>query len=336
MNWTLGNYWYLLLLLVIPLIGVVLIAFVKWRNARKSLFAEQRFQTELFEKSNKFSKIFPVLYLLAFTFLIFSIIDLLGGNEQVKSQQKMNNVIFLLDVSNSMNAEDIQPNRLAMAKNVMVNTLKGFTNDRVGIVVFAGESRSIMPLTTDFTAVETYISGIETSIIQIQGTDFLKAMEEVVKKFKSVPKGARQIVLISDGEDNEGNDKAAINIAKKEGIRITSVGFGTEEGAPVPEYLYGQLMGYKVDMTTGQTVVTKRQTNALKALANATGGNYIDGNSLEDSAQKIISSINEKSGSTNVMIDSQNAIHYYQYFLAVSLLLFLVIYLFNPKRDFNI
>lgn len=336
MDWSLGNYWYLLLLLVIPLIGVILIAFVKWRNARKSLFAEQRFQGELFEKTNKFSKIFPVLYLLAFTFLIFSIIDLLGGNEQVKSQQKMNNVIFLLDVSNSMNAEDIQPNRMTMAKNVMVNSLKGFTNDRVGIVVFAGEARSIMPLTTDFTAAETYISGIETSIVQIQGTDFLKAMQEVVKKFKNVPKGARQIVLISDGEDNEGNDKAALNLAKKEGIRITSVGIGTEEGAPVPEYVYGQLMGYKVDMSTGQTVVSKRQTNALSSLANGTGGNYIDGNSLEDASKKIVSSLNEKGGVTNVMIDSQNAVHYYQYFLAVSLLLFLVIYLLNPKRDFNI
>ncbi|SNV41227.1 Mg-chelatase subunit ChlD [Chryseobacterium taklimakanense] len=336
MDWSLGNYWYLLLLLVIPFIGVILIAFVKWRNARKSLFAEQRFQDELFEKTNKFSKIFPVLYLLAFTFLIFSIVDLLGGNEQVKSQQKMNNVIFLLDVSNSMNAEDIQPNRMTMAKNVMVNSLKGFTNDRVGIVVFAGEARSIMPLTTDFTAAETYISGIETSIVQIQGTDFLKAMQEVVKKFKNVPKGARQIVLISDGEDNEGNDKAALNLAKKEGIRITSVGIGTEEGAPVPEYVYGQLMGYKVYMTTGQTVVSRRQTNALSYLASGTGGNYIDGNSLEDASKKIVSSLNEKGGVTNVMIDSQNAVHYYQYFLAVSLLLFLMIYLLNPKRDFNI
>lgn len=336
MDWSLGNYWYLLLLLVIPLIGVILIAFVKWRNARKLLFAEQRFQDELFEKTNKFSKIFPALYLLAFTFLIFSIVDLLGGNEQVKSQQKMNNVLFLLDVSNSMNAEDIQPNRMTMAKNVMVNSLKGFTNDRVGIVVFAGEARSIMPLTTDFTAAETYISGIETSIVQIQGTDFLKAMQEVAKKFKNVPKGARQIVLISDGEDNEGNDKAALNLAKKEGIRITSVGIGTEEGAPVPEYVYGQLMGYKVDMTTGQTVVSRRQTNALSYLASGTGGNYIDGNSLEDASKKIVSSLNEKGGVTNVMIDSQNAVHYYQYFLAVSLLLFLMIYLLNPKRDFNI
>ncbi|WP_317127133.1 hypothetical protein [Chryseobacterium taklimakanense] len=95
-------------------------------------------------------------------------------------------------------------------------------------------------------------------------------------------------------------------------------------------------MGYKVDMTTGQTVVSRRQTNALSYLASGTGGHYIDGNSLEDASKKIVSSLNEKGGVTNVMIDSQNAVHYYQYFLAVSLLLFLIIYLLNPKRDLNI
>lgn len=335
MDWNLGNYWYLLLLLTIPFLGFVIVNFIRWRNRKKLVFAEKRFQEDLFERSSKFSRFLPILYLLAFLFLIFSIVDVLAGKEQIKSEQKLNSVFFLLDVSNSMNAEDIQPNRLTAAKNVLISTLENMKNDRVGIIVFAGEARSIMPLTTDFTAVETYIGGIETSVIKIQGTDFLRAMQEVVVKFKNVPKGSRQVVLISDGEDNEGNDKAALNLAKKEGIRVTSVGIGTEEGAPVPEYLYGQLMGYKIDMT-GQTVHSKRETQALTSIANGSGGSYVDGNSLNDAPKRIISSINEKAGSSTVMIDSQNAVHYYQYFLAVSLLLFLLIYLLNPKRDFNI
>lgn len=335
MSWTLGNYWYLFLLLAIPLLGAVIIGFIKWRNRKRSAFAEQRFREELFDRSSRFSKILPVLYLTAFTFLIFAMVDVLGGKEMVKSQQKLNNVIYLLDVSNSMNAEDLQPNRLLQAKNVMISSLQELTNDRVGIVVFAGEARSIMPLTTDYTAVETYIAGIETSVIQIQGTDFLRAVEEAVRKFKNIPKGARQIVLISDGEDNEGNHRAAMNLAKKEGIRVTTVGIGTEEGAPVPEYLYGQLMGYKYDIT-GETVHSKRQTAALKSIAAGTGGNYIDGNSVDDAPKQIVSGLNEKSGASAVMIESQNAVHYYQYFLAVSLFLFLLIYLINPKRDFNI
>ena len=335
MNFYIGNYWYLLLLLVIPVIGFLLMNFIKWRNSRRNIFAESRFQEQLFEKSGKFSKIFPLLYLIGFLFLVLAMLDFLGGKEEVKTEQKLNNVIFLMDVSNSMNAEDIAPSRLTEAKNVIVGTLGKMKSDRVGVVVFAGEAASIMPLTTDYTAAETYISGVESSVVKIQGTDFLKAMEVAVQKFKNVPKGSRQVVLISDGEDNEGNEKSAINLANKEGIAITSVGIGSEEGAPVPEYIYGQLMGYKTDLT-GQTVITKRQVNALQNMASSTGGNYVDGNNLDAATNQIISSLSRNKGSSSMMVESQNSIHYYQYFLAVSLLMFILIYLLNPKRDFNI
>ncbi len=335
MDFSLGNYTYLLLLLLLPLLGVVLLRFIKWRNRRKSVFAESSFQESLFPKTGFFSKIFSGLYLLAFLFLIFAMIDLLSGKEMIKSQQKVNNVMFLLDVSNSMNAEDLQPNRLTQAKNIVINTLPQLTADRVGVVVFAGEANSIMPLTTDLTAAETYISGIETSVVKVQGTDFLNAVQVAVQKFKNVNKGARQIIMLSDGEDNENNENAAVALAKKEGIQITTVGVGTEDGAPVPEYFYGQLMGYKMDMS-GETVISKRQTLALKNLASSTGGTYIDGDDMEKAITQVVDQLKHKTGSSSITVESQNAIHYYQYFLAVSLFLFLIIYLFNPKRDLNI
>lgn len=335
MDWYIDNYWLLLLLLLLPLLGILLFRFVKWKNSRKNIFAEERFQESLFEKKYKFSKIFPILYLLASLFLIFAIIDLLNGKEEIKTTQRLNNVIFLLDVSNSMNAEDIQPNRLTEAKNIVLNTMGKLKNDRVGIVVFAGESSSIMPLTTDYTAADTYVSAIETGMVKIQGTDFLKAMQETVKKFKNVPKGSRKVVLISDGEDNEGNENEASQLAKKEGISVISVGIGTEEGAPVPEYIFGQLMGYKVDRM-GQTVITKRQTQALEKISNSTGGSFIDGNNLEEATSKILDNLSNKGGTSSVFIQSHNAIHYYQYFLAVSLVLYLLIFLLNPQKDFNI
>ena len=335
MDFYLDNYWYLLLLLALPVLGYLLISYLKWRNRKREAFAESRFRGILFEKTPRFSKFLPVLYLLALLFLIIAMIDPLGGSEEVKSQQKMNNVIFMLDVSNSMNAEDIQPNRLTEAKNVIVKTLGGLSNDRVGVVVFAGEATSIMPLTTDYSAAEAYIDGIETSVVKIQGTDFLKAMKVAVQKFKNVPKGARQVVLISDGEDNEGNDDAAAKLAEKEGITITTVGVGGDEGAPVPEYIYGQLMGYKID-ANGQTVVSKRQSNALKNMASATGGAYVDGNNQEDAVKQIVNTIKTKASGSSLFVKSHNAVHYFQYFLAMALLLFLIIYLFNPKKDFNV
>jgi Ca-activated chloride channel family protein len=99
-------------------------------------------------------------------------------------------------------------------------------------------------------------------------------MEVAAAKFKNVNKGARKVILLSDGEDNEGNDAAAIRLANKEGIMITTVGIGTEEGAPVPEYSFGQLMGYKSNMN-GETVISKRQTEALHKIAESTGGNIL-------------------------------------------------------------
>ena len=335
MNWTLGNNWYLLLLLLLPLLGIIMVAYLKWKNQRKSIFAEAKFQDELFEKKSAFSKVMPVLYLLATLFLVLAIVDVLSGSEEVKSKQKMNNVIFLLDVSNSMNAQDVEPNRLDEAKNIIINTMGKMKNDKVGIVVFAGEARSIMPLTTDYQTAEAYLGGVETSIVKIQGTDYLRAMQTVVDKFRNIPKGARQVVLLSDGEDNEGNENPASKLAAKEGISVVTVGIGSEEGAPIPEYVFGQLMGYKTDMI-GQTVISKRENLALKNIADQTKGSYVDGNNLENATTQIIDGLRKSASSTESMVKSNNAIHYYQYFLGVSIFFFILIFLLNPKRDFNI
>ncbi|MCT2561617.1 vWA domain-containing protein [Chryseobacterium herbae] len=335
MNWSLGNYWYLFLLLLLPLLSFFLVRYLKWKKKKREIFADSRFHDNLFENRSGFTKFFPVLYLLGTLFLIFSIIDLLNGSEEVKTNQRLNNVIFMLDVSNSMNAEDIDPSRLMEAKNLMLSTMQKMKNDKIGIVIFAGEAVSIMPLTTDYGTAETYISALETSSMKVQGTDFLKGMQAAAEKFKNVSKGSRKIILLSDGEDNEGNDNAAIRLANKEGISITSVGIGTDEGAPVPEYVFGQLMGYKTDMDGG-TVISKRQTEALKKMAESTGGDYIDGNNINEAPNKIIDAMNKKASSAQTLVRSQNANHYYQYFLIVSIFFFFLIYILNPKKDFNV
>jgi len=160
-------------------------------------------------------------------------------------------------------------------------------------------------------------------------------MNVAAQKFKKISKGARKIVLISDGEDNEGNENAAIREAKNQGMSVISVGVGTDEGAPVPSYLFGQLMGYKTDLN-GETVISKRQTEALRNIAKSTGGIYIDGNNLQQASSQIQNALNSSNSFSTAMVKSQNGIHYYQYFLGISIFLFLIIYLFNPKRDLNI
>lgn len=334
MNWYFENPYYLFLLLLLPLLAVLLLYYFRWKNNRKELFAEKRFQEGLFEKKSFFSKIFPLFYLLAVLFLILSLADIMKGNEEIETQQKVSNIMFLLDVSNSMNAEDIEPSRLNEAKNIIINTMSHLKNDRVGIVIFAGNATSIMPLTTDYTAAETYLEGIETSVIKTQGTDFLEAMKVVASKFKNISKGSRKVVIVSDGEDNEGNMDAAVKLAKEEGISVTSVGVGTEQGSPIPEYLAGQLMGYKTN-EMGETVISKREDNALKSIATETNGQYIDGNNLDNAVQKLSSQLNSDRSGTLQKVKSFVGIHYYQYTLAISLFFFLIIYFFNPKHDLN-
>lgn len=335
MDFYLDNYWYVLLFLLLPVMGLLLYSFINWKKKKRELFADAEFRDQLFAKTSRFSKLFPGLFFLAILFLIFAMIDLLGGKQEIKTQQKMNNVIFLLDVSNSMNAQDIQPSRLQQAKDIIINSFPKMNNDRVGIIVFAGEANSIMPLTTDYNAAESYITGIETSVVQTQGTDFLKAMQMAVKKFRSIPKGARKVVMISDGENNEENESAAIKLANEEGISVSTIGIGGEQGAPIPEYYYGQLMGYKTNMS-GETIMTKLETKALKNLASSTDGSYIDGTDLDSAVAKLSDVLKKSSNSNTSYISSQSAEHYYQYFLGVSIALFLLIYLFNPKRDLNI
>lgn len=299
-----------------------------------AVFAEQKFHEFLFGKPSLFTRFFPLLYLLAILFLIFAILDVIKGKEEIKATQNFRNVMFLLDVSNSMNAEDVAPDRLTVAKNIVVHTLAEIPTTRAGVVVFAGDARSIMPLTTDYTAVENYIRGIETSMLKVQGTDFMKAMKEVSKKLKSVPEQAREVILISDGEDNEEQLEAAITLAKEEGLRVITVGVGTEEGAPVPEYLYGQLMGYKTDMT-GETVITTLQTQALESIAKQTGGKYIHAQEPQDAARQIVADLKTNIHGFDVTMKSENSKRYYQYFLAITLLFLFIIYLLNPQKDFN-
>ncbi|NAW50212.1 VWA domain-containing protein [Elizabethkingia argentiflava] len=334
MNWTFDNYNCFFLLLLLPLLGGMIFYFMRWRGKKKNLFADEHFHAVLFMSKAKYQYVFIVLYFLGFIFLILAFADLITGREEVKTQHKISNVVLLLDVSNSMNAEDVQPSRLQKEKKIVLETLEKMKDERVGIVVFAGNAVSIMPLTTDYEAVKTYIQAMETSMIGQQGTDFLVALKEVSKMYKASSKSGRNVVLISDGEDNEGNDKAAASLAKAQGIKIIAVGIGSDQGAPVPDYMHGQLMGYKIN-PYGEPVISKRQTQALVEMSNSTGGVYIDGNA-DKVADQLVNTIEKLKSEIEEVRDSSSAKHAYQWFLGISMLLFFIIYLTNPKRDLNI
>ena len=338
MNWEFGNYRYFGLLLVLLMAVYLLWDFSKWRKKKREFFAESRFQKHIFGEKSRFSGVLTLFYILSFLLLILSFVDIVKNEKTEMSVEKASSdVIFLVDVSNSMNSNDIEPSRLEQAKLILNKTLNQLGEERVGIVVFAGEARTMMPLTTDYSSVDIYLENLGSDLIKRQGTDFLLAMEETEKKLKKGVSGLKKVILISDGEDNEGNHDAAVNLAQKNNIVVTSVGIGTEEGGAIPELQFNLYQDYKKD-EDGNTVITKRETQALKTISEKTGGVYIDGNSVERAASEIIKDIksSQKDGGKASKISILNKEHYYQWFLVGALVLLFLIYFLNPRRDLNI
>ena len=338
MNWEFGNYRYFGLLLVLLMAAYLLWDFSKWRKKKRDFFAESRFQKHIFGEKSRFSGVLVLCYVMSFLLLILSFVDIVKNEKTEMSVEKASSdVIFLVDVSNSMNSNDVEPSRLEQAKLILNKTLNQLGEEQVGIVVFAGEARTMMPLTTDYSSVDIYLENLSSDLIKRQGTDFLLAMEETEKKLKKGVLGLKKVILISDGEDNEGNHDAAVNLAQKNNIVVTSVGIGTEEGGAIPELQFNLYQDYKKD-EDGNTVITKRETQALKTISEKTGGVYIDGNSVERAASEIIKDIksSQKDGGKASKISILNKEHYYQWFLVGALVLLFLIYFLNPRRDLNI
>lgn len=336
MNLEIENYWHILWIFALPFVMFLWVKFIVWRKEKRLIFSEEKFHTALFHHKKSFEKIFPFLYFVAFLFLILATLGIIRREQkEISITEKTSNIIFLIDVSNSMNAEDVAPSRLEQAKNIVSQSLENLTNDKIGIVVFAGEAQSLMPLTTDYSSAHLFVNELSTNTIQKQGTDFLLAIKEASKKLNNTPYGTKKIILLSDGEDNEGNHNPAIREAKNQGISITSIGIGTEEGAPIPDKIFNFYSDYKRD-NWGQIVITQRETQALKEIAQSTGGKYIDGNDIQNAVNEILKDI-----SSMEKISSENSIktfhieHFYPYFLGIAILIFFGILLFNPKKDFN-
>lgn len=317
-------------------IGIFGLLFYKerWVKAKKSVFCDAQFENRFFE-TNSSKKYYIALLFLAFSFLFLAFVDVLKGQEITKSVGNTKNIVFALDVSNSMNAEDVDVSRLEQSKKIILHTLPKLRNDKVSVVLFAGDAISIMPLTKDFSAVENYISTITSGIMQRQGTDFEPMMKVASKNLENVAKDARNLIILSDGEDNESNINNSISIAKTQGINVLTVGVGSDEGSAIPDYNPGQVMDYKRDIS-GNVVISKRMSHDLVKIANYCDGEYVDGNHLIEASQQIEDYIKNLKSGQDDCIDMQNQKRYYQYFLLPCFLLFFIIYLTNPKKDLNL
>ncbi|MBE0558601.1 MAG: VWA domain-containing protein, partial [Proteobacteria bacterium] len=237
-----------------------------------------------------------------------------------------------LDVSLSMKAEDIKPNRLDKAKRDVSNLLRKLAGDRVGLIVFAGDAFVHFPLTADYSAADLFISAVAVESVPRPGTMIGNAIEKALDSFKAEDPTEKAIIIASDGENNEGEIKRAVEKALEAGVKIYTIGTGTPEGGPIPIYnAAGVRTDFKRDMV-GNVVLTRLDETTLEQIATATGGSYRRATSGGDEIEEVFQELTEleKTEFGAKQITGYESL--YQYPLALALLLMLMEFLSSERR----
>ena len=263
---------YLYALVVIPVL-----AFIRWWmviRQRKQLrrFGDMELVRQLMPDVSRFRPL--VKFCLLLTALALMIVMLARPQMGTKiSHEKRTGIetIIALDISNSMLAEDVAPSRLDRAKMMVENLVDHFTNDKIGLIVFAGEAFVQLPITSDFVSAKMFLSSIEPSLIETQGTDIAAAVTMATHSFTQEEGVGKAIIVITDGEDHEGGAMEAAQEAKDKGMRVYMLGIGSTKGAPIP---VAGSHDYMKD-NTGATVMSALNEDVCKQVAEAGGGAYI-------------------------------------------------------------
>ncbi|MBR3390822.1 MAG: VWA domain-containing protein [Prevotella sp.] len=260
------------LLLVIPLLVFVRYAHIQHRKKKLRRFGDMNLLNEMMEDVSRYRP--SVKFWLLMAVLVLLIIMLARpqmGSKISREKRQGIEVIIAMDISNSMLAKDVVPSRLEKSKLLVENLVDHFTNDKVGLIVYAGDAFIQLPITSDYVSAKMFLQNITPSLIATQGTDIGEAIRLAMNSFTQDEKAGKAIVVITDGEDHEGGALEAAKEAKKRGFKVFILGVGTSAGAPI-EISEGN--GYLTD-NTGETVMTRLNENMCKEIAEAGSGTYI-------------------------------------------------------------
>ena len=316
---------------VVPAIAVLFWFLIKWKKKAAARIGDERLVGELTASHSRF------LFFVKFVFILISVSALLMAmiNPQLpgkmdKVERKGVDVMIALDVSNSMLAEDIKPNRLEKAKQVVMQMMGSLEEDRVGLVLFAGRAYMQMPLTTDHSAARMYIQNAGPGVVPTQGTMVSEALRLCASGFNSKERKYKTIVLITDGEDHDPSTLTVAQELATNGVMVNTIGIGSGEGTPIPDPSTGQ---YKQD-DAGNTIISKLNEGQLRQLASLTKGIYVGPDRLNDASAEImkkLSTIQETALEDSAFKDY---IHYFPW-LATLALLFLLAEFFLPEKKFK-
>lgn len=285
------SYFYILLIIPIMIIGFLFLKTWK-KNIQKKYISENLLQF-LSPNISNFKPRIKLLFLILF--ILFSTIALVNpkiGTELKTVKREGVDIVFALDVSKSMLAEDIAPNRLEKAKRIVSEIINTLNNDRVGVIAYAATALPILPITDDYSTAKTFLQSLNTDMLSSQGTAIIQSINLAQKFYDDEDQTNRVLCILSDGEDHEVERQNLLELAEQSGITIITIGLGSVKGAPIPIKENNIVKSYKKD-ENGDVVVTKLNTQLLNKIANSSSGIYIEGLNTELVVEEISKRLKE-------------------------------------------
>ncbi len=323
---------YLYLLAIIPVLVAVYLYIQFWKRKKQREFGDLDLVRKLSpEKSNFKPALKFSIVLLALAAMIVGLVNPKIGTKMETVKREGIDIVFAVDVSKSMLAEDIAPSRLEKSKQIVSQIINNLGSDRIGIVAYAGSAFPVLPITTDYSVAKMFLQGMNTDMVSSVGTSLEDAIKLSASYFDKKSKTNKLIILISDGEDHEGGAEDAAEEATSAGIKIITIGVGTEKGGPIPLKRNGVVESFKRDQND-EVVVTKLNQESLREIAKSTKGGYVYGGNTKEVLEyvkKALDNIEKTEFESTQMADFQSQ---FQWFLGFAFLLLLIdIFLLERK-----
>ena len=321
------------ILVIIPAILLVFLLIQNWKKRKLQQFGSHEITSRLMPNVSRSLPIVKfIIYTLAMISLLIGLANLQFGTKIEDVKREGIDLMLVLDVSNSMMAEDLSPNRLERAKRAIYQLIEKLHNDRVGIIVFAGEAYVQLPITTDYSSAKLFLETIDNNIVPTQGTAIGSAIDLAMESFDFENGTSKSIIVITDGENHEDDAKAAAENAYSKGVSVHTIGMGSQQGAPIPIYKDGKQVGYRTD-NTGNTVVTKLNETMLKEIATAGNGSYVRATNANAGLNIIMNEINKmekKEFGSKSFKDYEDR---FQLFLIIAFVLIVLEYFISNRRS---
>jgi Ca-activated chloride channel family protein len=279
---------YFYLLFIIPVMTVLFLLLQVWKKTTQKRFAEAGLLKRLTPNRSSFKATLKLLVLiLGLSCLVVGLVNPKIGTKMETVKRQGVDIVFAVDVSKSMLAEDIAPNRLEKAKRLVSEVINQLASDRIGIIAYAGQAYPQLPITTDYGAAKMFLQSMNTDMLSSQGTAIDAAIELASTYFDDEEQTNRVLFIVSDGEDHSGGKAAeAVEMAVEEGVRVFTIGVGKTKGGPIPIKRNGVVERLKKD-SQGEVVITKLNEEILVEIAEEGNGIYINGENTDEAVETI-------------------------------------------------